>query len=142
MNQIGYIKEKMSENTAKVSMRKHAACGECGACQHGQENMQLDIIALNKINANIGEKVEVDLETTNVLKAAFIMYVLPLIATLLGAVTCQYIFKKILNIVNWEMYSLIGAVVCLSLALLGIRANEKRFKQSNKYIPTIVKIIK
>ncbi|PAB60908.1 SoxR reducing system RseC family protein [Anaeromicrobium sediminis] len=141
MNQVGFVTKILPNNRAEVSMKKHAACGECGACQHGHENMNLNIIALNKIKSVEGNKVEVDLETSNVLGAAFIMYVIPLVTMVISIFISRHVFGNIMKINNFEIYSILTGFTCLSITFLAIRLNEKKFEDSKRYIPTITRII-
>ena len=53
----------------------------------------------NTIGAKVGDRVEINMETVNVLKAAFIAYTIPLLALLLGTVSTFYGLKAI-NITN------------------------------------------
>lgn len=141
MIQTGKVVEIVDNKRAKLLMRKHSACGDCGACQHGQENMKLNIIAVNEVNAKVGNTVEVDMETKNILGAAFIVYVIPLIALLVGVGGGSFLFNKMGFTSNAEMYSLTLGVVLMIVMFLGIKMKEKSFKKDKRYMPMITKIL-
>ncbi|QEK12079.1 SoxR reducing system RseC family protein [Crassaminicella thermophila] len=141
MIQVGKVVEILDSKRAKVLMRKHAACGECGACQHGDENMNLNIIAVNEINAEVGDIVEVNMETQNVLGAAFIVYVIPLFAMILGIGIGSYLFKKMGVTVNLEIYAICLGFVLTAIAYLAIKSREGSFKKDKRYMPVISKIL-
>ncbi|WIF94382.1 SoxR reducing system RseC family protein [Caminicella sporogenes] len=139
MKRTGKVIE-IKGNRAKVTLQKHSACGNCGACHIGDENMNIDIDAINEINAKVGDFVEIDLETPNVLMAAFIAYGIPFFTLIFGIFGSFKIFE-ILNISNKEMYSFIVGFILLVISYLCIKLNETRFKDSKKYYSKITKIL-
>ena len=84
MNQQGYIVEIVDSVTAKLKLKRHFACASCGKCATTSEEKYIIVEADNTIGAKVGDRVEVNMETVNVLKAAFIAYTIPLLALLLG----------------------------------------------------------
>lgn len=141
MNQRGEVKEILKGNKARILMKKHAACGECGACQHGKENMNLTISAVNDIGAQVGDVVEVNMDTQNVLGAAFIMYVIPLFFMLLGIGVSSYLLNKLGFGGQIEFYAVLAGFSLMAISFLIIRQFEDRFRNNRKYIPEITRVI-
>ncbi|AOT72833.1 SoxR reducing system RseC family protein [Geosporobacter ferrireducens] len=141
MHQVGKVLEILKGNKAGILMNKHAACGDCGACQHGKENMSLTITAINEVGAEVGDMVEVNMETQDVLGAAFIIYVIPLFFMIIGVVGGNFLLNKIGFIGNIEVYSAVIGFILMTLSFITIRMFEKKFKANRKYIPEITKII-
>ncbi len=83
MKEIGIVK-KITGKTARVAIERHAACGECGACQVSKDKMSMTTTARNDAGAQVGDQVSVEMEFGNVMKATSIAYGIPLIAFLLG----------------------------------------------------------
>lgn len=97
MRQTGVV-VSTNENIAILKMQRHSACGSCGGCGMGSEdskNMQIEVV--NRIGASKGDFVEVDVSTPNILKAAAIAYVIPLMVLFLGIV----ISSKVLTAINY-----------------------------------------
>ena len=69
---------------AKVLINRHAACGECGACQIGREKMTMETIANNEIGAQPGQNVMVYMKFISVMTATSIAYGIPLLFFMLG----------------------------------------------------------
>lgn len=138
MNRQGKVIE-LKKDRAIVQLIRHSACGDCGACQMGHENMQMKVEASNDVGANIGDLVEIDLETNNVLRAAFFVYVIPLIALVIGIVGGKYLFSGLDG--NIEAYSAILGVVLMAICFIAIKYNERKFQSSKKYLSQIVKVI-
>jgi len=140
MRREGKVIEVSGDN-AIVILMKHSACGDCGACQMGEENMNIKIEALNSASAAVGDKVMVDMGTPNVLLAAFIAYGIPLIMLVIGISGGSLILKLLGIMKNIELYSLIIGAIFLLVTFLIIRSKEDKFKESNKYLSNITEII-
>ncbi len=71
---------KINGNHATVRIEKKSAClGECSSCGLC-ENPVYDIEAKNSANADVGDKVVLYMPTGRVYFAAFLVYMLPIIA--------------------------------------------------------------
>ena len=141
MIQTGTVIETINGNKAKVHMKKHSACGDCGACQHGKENMELNIVAMNEIGAKPGDFVEVNMETQNVMGAAFIIYVIPLLALVLGIGVGSYVLNTIGVQENVEVYAAGIGFVLTVIAYLIIKRFEDTFNKDKKYVPVVTRIL-
>jgi sigma-E factor negative regulatory protein RseC len=73
----------VSSRIAKVKTSRHNDCENCGACPG---NSAIVVNAYNSLGAKPGQRVVVEVQEINMLKAAFIVYLLPLLAVLVGAV--------------------------------------------------------
>lgn len=67
---------------AKVRTSRHNDCENCGACP-GNSAIVLD--ARNPVGAKPGQRVVVEVQEIGMLKSAFVVYILPLIAMFVGA---------------------------------------------------------
>ncbi len=140
MNRQGKV-IKIDKNKALVKLMKHSACGDCGACHLGEENMDITIEAINDLGANIGDKVEVNMAAPNVLRAAFIGYGIPLISLILGILLGKIFLDTIGFGGNIELFSFLIGIIFLAITYLVIRINEDNFKKSEKYVSKIINII-
>ena len=72
--------------TARVNVPKKSACEGCtaGVCMTGEQSME--IVALNKAGAIAGQKVKVSIRSNVYMKSAMIIYGIPALALVLGAV--------------------------------------------------------
>ena len=132
----------LNDDVAKVVLRRHAACGDCGACQMGEENMNVEVDALNKLFAKVGDSVTIDMETPNVLRASFIAYGIPLFVLVLAVVVTQKIGAVMGLTVDMELLSLIVGVVAMFITFGVIRTKEKDFKEDKRYLSQIISINK
>ena len=141
MNQQGYIVEIVDSVTAKLKLKRHFACASCGKCATTSEEKYIIVEADNTIGAKVGDRVEVNMETVNVLKAAFIAYTIPLLALLLGTVGTFYGLKAINITNNVEIISGGAGLIFTTLSFLILKKNDKKFRESKEYIPIVIRII-
>ncbi|MBF4710768.1 SoxR reducing system RseC family protein, partial [Clostridioides difficile] len=93
------------------------------------------------IGAKVGDHVEVSMDNMNVLKAAVMAYIIPLIALLVGTIGTYYILGAIGMTTGVEAISgLVG--ICLTIiCYLYLKKNDKKFRDSREFIPVITRIL-
>lgn len=141
MNQQGYIVEIVDSVTAKLKLKRHSACASCGKCATTSEEKDIIVEVDNTIGAKVGDKVEVNMETVNVLKAAFIAYAIPLVSLLLGTVGTFYSLKAVNVTSNVEFISGLVGLIFTFISFLILRKNDKKFRDSKEYIPVVTRVI-
>ena len=141
MNQQGYIVEIVDSVTAKLKLKRHSACASCGKCASTSEEKDIIVEVDNTIGAKVGDRVEVNMETVNVLKAAFIAYTIPLAALLLGTVGTFYVLKSINITNNIEIISGGVGLIFTFVSFLILKKNDRKFRDSKEDIPIVTKII-
>ena len=79
MKQIGTVVET-NGNTAKVECDRQSACDMCeNAANCTEKCKKVYAVALNDVNASVGDMVEIETDTAGVLKNAFIIFILPIL---------------------------------------------------------------
>lgn len=141
MNQRGYIIELVDGTTAKIKMQKHSACAACGKCASSTDKKDIIVEVDNNIGAKVGDYVEVNMDSVNVIKAAAIVYIVPLIALLGGTIISYGIFNFIDIGMNKEVLSGFIGIVLTIISYLLIKSKDRKFRESRNYIPIITKVI-
>ena len=134
MDRAGIVVSQMGDYS-KVKLVRHTACGNCGACQLGDEQKDIMLVAKNSAGAKMGDLVEVTMATDSVLSAAFIMYVIPLAGLMIGLLIGQALFN------GSDVYSALSGLVLMSLMFLVIKLNDKKFLKNDKYTAHILKVL-
>ena len=142
MNQRGYVIELVDGTTAKIKMQKHSACAACGKCASSTDKKDIIVEVDNNIGAKVGDYVEVNMDSVNVIKAAAIVYIVPLIALLGGTIISYGIFNFIDIGMNKEVLSGFIGIVLTIISYLLIKSKDRKFRESRNYIPIITKVIK
>lgn len=90
MRQTAQVIRVISSNYAEVKVRRASACAaahNCGSCDHCSmlDNApEIVVKAENPRGATAGETVTVESSTATVMKAALVLYILPLVLFFLG----------------------------------------------------------
>ena len=79
----GIIIEISKSNIAKVKVGRHNECKNCGACP-GDSSVVIE--AKNLLGAKTGQRITFQMKETNMLMAAFVVYIAPLIVVALGVI--------------------------------------------------------
>lgn len=84
MEQVGQVVD-IKDDIAIVMVRRHDTCGKCGGCGVAVSGKGENYVeAQNVVNAVVGHTVRVGMDTSQVLKASFVVYIVPMIALLFG----------------------------------------------------------
>lgn len=143
-----FIKEQgvvidLKGDQAKVQMEESPACESCpgrGCCNaigslFGKKVRVME--ALNQQGARVGQQVVVSFKSEEVHKASLIMFIIPVIGLLAGAILGYY-----LNIGgNRDVSSLICSILGVTVTFLAIRQYCTRYDQDTSYRPSIIKIV-
>jgi len=139
MNRNGVVTD-IKGDRAVVQLLKHTACGDCGACHLGDDNKHIKIECANEPGAKVGEFVQIDLESPNVLGAAFIMYMIPLAALLVGVVGGSLLYGFFVGEAFKEIVGSAIGVVSMAASYFVIKGKEDKFSDSQKYLSRITKV--
>lgn len=130
MLQTGIVK-KISKNAAEIEITRSSACGDscasCGLCPGRTASVE----ASNGVGAKIGDTVIIDMADKNVIGAAFLVYIVPVIILIIGYFAGEAIF-------NSETSGIITGFLLMALTFTAIIFTDK--KRKSKYTPRIVKI--
>jgi sigma-E factor negative regulatory protein RseC len=132
----GIVIEIFKDNMAKVKVGRHGECKNCGACPG---DSALVIEAQNFIGAKAGQKVAFEMKETNMLMAAFVVYILPLIAIFVGVIVGQGVAVKFGYFV--QGFQIAGGILAFILSIVNIKFFDKFAHNNKKMQPAITKIL-
>ncbi|HHY77073.1 MAG TPA: SoxR reducing system RseC family protein [Clostridiales bacterium] len=141
MKEVGKIIE-INGGMAKILIVRHTACGNCGACQVGRENLNMILTTENTVGGKPGDLVEIELKTENFLYASFIMYGIPLIGLIIGLLGGYYggrIFGYDENIS--QIIAAITGILFMSIGYICIKALDPKIKRMNKFKPVLIRLV-
>ena len=121
---------------AKVKTSRHNDCENCGACPG---NSALVLEARNMLDAKPGDRVVIEVREVNMLKAAFIVYMLPLVAIFIGAVIGNLLAEKLGYSVL--AFQVAGGFIAFVLSVLYIKFFDYNARNDVKMQPVITRIL-
>ncbi len=138
--EFGTLVELKSKQIAVVLCQKHSACQHCpssGACQIGDDGNSMLVEAFNQIGAQVGDKVKVVTSTKHFLQSSFVLYILPVIGLLIGAVSGQLIAENTDIAIEPQLLAALIGVAFLVGTFLCIRVGTRALKREI-FMPKIV----
>lgn len=114
-----------------VRFKRTKACGDCNMCaSFGSDEAVVEVE--NRLNARIGDRVELSLHSSSMLKASFIAYGIPLLALLLGV------------LIGIQFSDLLGAALGIAApaaSFLVIHFFEPTIKRRSEFEPYMIRIL-
>ena len=121
---------------AKVRTSRHSDCENCGSCP-GNSALVLD--ARNPLGAKPGQWVMIEVQEIGMLKSAFIVYMLPLIAVFIGVMIGGYLAGQLgSDLLNFEIG---GGVLAFAVAILYVKYFDRSAGANVNMQPVITKIL-
>ena len=124
---------------AIVEVEKGAECTRCHAgcaCSFGDKTVMVK--AEDRVGVKKDQIVSLEIPEGNVLMAAFMVYIVPLVLLIVGILTGDYLGKR-LGVDLW--FEVFGGIAGIGLSVPIIRYYDMTFKRHLKQQPKIVKII-
>jgi len=126
-----------SDVLAKVKASRHSDCENCGSCPG---NTAIVVEALNPIGAERGQRVAMEFKEVNMLTAAFIVYMLPLIAAVGGAFAGYYA-AELRQVAEPLWYQISGGFVAFCLSVIYIKYFDRSARSNDEMKPVIVRVL-
>ena len=133
--------EKASHQKALIRIRKSSACAGCGSrgsCEVVSDKAMLVEVA-NDLRAKAGDLVEISMPAPALLKISFCVYLLPVIALLVGACTGNA-WGRLLP-VGATLASILGGCCGVGLAFLILRRLDRSVEGRSEYHPRMTRIL-
>ena len=131
----------VSGGVAKVSVLKKSACEQCaasGVCHPGDMEY---LEAANPLGAKKGQKVKVVLAPQVYLKASLILYGVPMVTLVGGAIFGKNMALRFGAEAASDLWAFIAGFACMLVSFLFIRSYNKKVEKTQKYKPMIVEIL-
>ena len=139
----GLVRRVSRDGWAMVVTERDDACSNCESaqfCHSLADCSRMESRVLNRANAKVGDRVIISLSSNSVFKSAVILYILPTVSLLLGAIGGSGLHKQ-LGIGETGAAILFGfAGLILGFTIAGLIS--KRQTANSKLIPVITRIIK
>lgn len=124
-----------------VRLKRTSACERCGACRVGVSSDEMVVTAKNECAADLHDRVRVELKAEAFLSAVLILYGLPLIGLMLGAVVGSGLGRWL----GWGRYGALAGFAC-GVVLAGaayafIRRREPVWREKG-YTPAATQVVK
>lgn len=136
---------ELMDGLAVVVVSRSSACEGCGArgvCHTFGGDKDAKVSVENTIEAKTGDMVEIGIDEASLVTASFIVYIVPVIALLMGAGAGQYIsgVSEYINISEGGGAAF-GGLFAMIASLLLIRFLNPVFEKYRSMRPKIIKVV-
>ncbi len=137
MNEQGEI-VALQDRNAVIMVHRSDMCGKCGACEMGEQAGEMFLTIPNRLHGEVGDFVQLELASGQVLKASAIAYLFPLCALILGVAAGIFLGPR--YGLNTELAASILGLVFAGISFLVIRGMEPQFKKLQHFSPQMVSV--
>lgn len=127
---------------ARVSVARKSMCEHCtaGACHMTDDGAE--IVALNKAGAKAGQRVRVVMKPYTYLKGSFVIYGVPAIALVVGAIVGKEMASSgAIEVSDPEVLSAVFAFGSFAASFLLVKLWSMRAEKKTKYTPVIEEVL-
>jgi len=136
---IGIVR-KITGDKAFVEVERTSACAQCGL-QEAEElatGGKVVFEAFNMINATVGDRVKVQVQTAEYIKASIYIYGIPVLLLIIGAIFGAYLAEKLNK--SSDAMSALFSICGLIIGILFLFLFRKRGTKK-EYTPVIVEVM-
>ena len=145
MEHFGQVLEHSGGNKALVRVRHNSACGNCGRCSgflgDPEQNQYHLVEVLNPVGAGKGQFVRLETRSGDVLLAACLLYLVPLIALLIGLFIGRgaALYKGLAG--STDVWGLGTGLLFMALTFLLLHLQEKRLARGKRFKASITAVV-
>lgn len=123
-----------------VLVQRHKSCRDCGGCAGSSSGQNNFLEAKNTAQASPGDLVQVDLKTKYLYLAAFLVYILPVLALLIGTLVGTAAVEAFGFTEKSVMWSLGPGVLLMIITFFLLRLQDRRLRESGRFQAQITRI--
>jgi len=143
LEEAGTVIELRGKQVAVILCQKSSACAHCASmegCQIGDNSSTRTVEALNILGAKVGDRVKVVTSTKNFLQSSFVLYIVPLLFLLFGAISGLLIGERLPEGPDPNILSAIIGVAFFVGSFLVIRVGSRAIAKET-FMPRIHAIL-
>lgn len=126
---------------AVVSVPRKSGCEGCsaGTCRTADQSMEIE--AVNRADAKVGQKVRVSIRPSLYMKGSMIVYGIPAVGLVVGAVIGKEVLPGFFPGKDPDLLSAAAGFACLVLFFLGVRLWSVRAGDKTESKPVVEEIL-
>jgi sigma-E factor negative regulatory protein RseC len=127
---------------ARILVQKRGTCEGCAAtsvCESSEKGMEIE--ALNPVHAKVGQTVKVSIKPQTYLKGTMLVYGLPLVALISGAILGKNIGEEYFKGIDSDVVAAILGFGLLIITFFLIKLWSKKTETKIEYKPIIEEIL-
>lgn len=126
------------DDIAKVKASRHNDCENCGSCPGSNA---IVLVVHNPVGAKPGQRVVFEIHQTSMLKSAVVVYAVPVLGTIAGAVAGWYCGTEMMGMNDPFWLQMGGGTIACVLSLLYVRYYDRKARTRADMKPVITRIL-
>jgi len=143
IEETGSVVELKGKQVALVLCQKSSFCEHCASmesCQVGSDNRSMLVEANNALGAAVGDQVRLVTSSRTFLQSSFLLYIVPLLFLIAGAVSGQFVAGLMENGPDPNLMSAIIGTAFLAGSFVLIRLGSRVIPKEST-MPRVAKIL-
>jgi len=144
MEEEGIVVEVTGPGLAKVKLIRSTLCSGCEAknmCHPtGGHANEMVVEVDDPLGVSAGQRVRINLPSATVLKASFVVYIMPLVALVVAGAAAQQIFEGMVSPARLQFLSAVSGLLGMAATYVALRFYLKG-KSSNRFRPVVSAVI-
>ncbi|MBI5044064.1 MAG: SoxR reducing system RseC family protein [Nitrospirae bacterium] len=131
------------DDKAKVKTIRSSACEGCASASfcHPEKGTEMIMEVVNNIHAKVGERVKIGLKPGVYLKASFLVYMVPIIIFIIGAIIGKELAVYISYSKDSDLFAIITGVILLIPTFIAMRLYNRKIEKDRTYQPVILEVM-
>lgn len=141
--ETGIVVELKNAHIAMIRCQKTSACEHCpslSSCHTQHESRPVIVEVYNPLAAEVGDQVKVETSTRHFLQSSFVLYIIPVLALVIGAFAGQLVGEHTDVALDPALLSALMGVAFMVGTFLIIRVGTRALPRE-LFMPKIVEII-
>ena len=134
------IIQEIKRRKAIVRIQQTSACAHCrskDSCDVSKRDMLVEVS--NDLQAKEGDYVEISVPEGTVLKLSFLVYIIPVIALLIGAFAGAAVAQPLH--IDSALASVLGSGLFMGVSFIVLKRLNTNAESSGKYYPRMIRIV-
>lgn len=143
IEEVGSIVELRGRDIAVVLCQKSSFCENCaaeGVCHVGDDSSSKLVEVHNHLAADIGDRVKIATTTRSFLQSSFLLYIVPLIFLVTGAIVGQSAAGIIDGGFDSNVASALTGTLFMAASFFILRFGSRGLRKEN-YMPRVIEIL-
>jgi sigma-E factor negative regulatory protein RseC len=141
MQEIGIITSIVGSTARVMISREASPCENCtqDTCTIPEKGIETE--ALNVAGAKVGQKVKVIMTSYTYYKGALLIYVLPVVALIGGAILGKIYLPSYINVKDTDLLAASGGFYAFIVSLLAVKVVLSKINKKTEYQSVIESIV-
>lgn len=136
MLEIGHV-ASVKKDAAVVVLPSSEQCQRCGICMSASGGREAILLARNPVGAREGDAVEVEIADAKVVAAAFTIYMVPVIMTIVGFAVGNWLTGGTKD----ASLPIVLAVAFLVASFVGVWLYDRRLRRGERRQAVVVRVL-